>query len=50
MRDGRRHAVATVPGIQTGLVVWITVAVLGLTAVLRASHVAYDVLRVVGAV
>jgi threonine/homoserine/homoserine lactone efflux protein len=49
MRGGRRRGITTVLGIQTGLVVWITVAVLGLTAVLRASHVGYDVLRIVGA-
>jgi threonine/homoserine/homoserine lactone efflux protein len=49
MRGGRRRGITTVLGIQTGLVVWITVAVLGLTAVLRASHVGYDVLRIAGA-
>ncbi len=49
VRGGRRRGVATVLGIQTGLVLWITAAVLGLAALLRASEVTYTVLRVVGA-
>jgi RhtB (resistance to homoserine/threonine) family protein len=49
VRGGRRRGIATVLGIQTGLVLWITAAVLGLAALLRASEVAYTVLRVVGA-
>ncbi|SHG55023.1 resistance to homoserine/threonine (RhtB) family protein [Jatrophihabitans endophyticus] len=49
VRGGRRRGVATVLGIQTGLVVWITAAVLGLAALLRASEVAYTALRIVGA-
>ena len=49
VRGGRRRAVVTVLGIQTGLLLWITATVLGLAAVLRASEVAYTVLRVVGA-
>jgi threonine/homoserine/homoserine lactone efflux protein len=48
-RGGVRRGLATVVGVNTGLVVWVAVAALGLAAVLRASHVAYDVLRVVGA-
>lgn len=50
VRGGRRRGVATVLGIQTGLLLWITAAVLGLAALLRASEVAYTVLRIVGAV
>jgi threonine/homoserine/homoserine lactone efflux protein len=50
MAGGRRRGVAAVLGIQTGLVVWITAAALGLAALLRASEVAFDVLRVAGAV
>jgi threonine/homoserine/homoserine lactone efflux protein len=50
VRGGRRRGLATVLGIQTGLLLWITAAVLGLAALLRASEVAYTVLRVVGAV
>lgn len=49
VRGGRRRAIATVLGIQTGLLLWITAAVLGLVALLHASEVAYGVLRVVGA-
>ena len=49
VRGGRRRGLATVLGIQTGLLLWITAAVLGLAALLRASEVAYTVLRVVGA-
>jgi threonine/homoserine/homoserine lactone efflux protein len=41
--------VATVLGIQTGLLLWINATVLGLAALLRASEVAYTMLRVVGA-
>jgi threonine/homoserine/homoserine lactone efflux protein len=50
VRGGRRRGLATVLGIQTGLLLWITAAVLGLAALLPASEVAYTVLRVVGAV
>ena len=49
VRGGRRQAVWTALGIETGLVVWVVVAVLGLSAVLRASEVAYLILRLVGA-
>ncbi|WP_375483185.1 LysE family translocator [uncultured Jatrophihabitans sp.] len=47
---GRRRGVAAVAGIQSGLVVWIVAAALGLAALLRASEIAFDVLRVAGAV
>lgn len=50
VRGGRARGMATVLGIQTGLLLWITAAVLGLAALLRASEVAYTVLRVAGAV
>lgn len=49
VRGGRRLGVATVLGIQTGLAIWITAAILGLSALLRASEVAYTTLRIVGA-
>jgi threonine/homoserine/homoserine lactone efflux protein len=49
LRGGRRRGFATVVGIQVGLVVWVVAAALGLAALLRASEIAYDVLRVVGA-
>jgi threonine/homoserine/homoserine lactone efflux protein len=48
LRGGRRRAAATVLGVLTGLVVWVVAASLGLSAVLRASHTGYDVLRYVG--
>lgn len=47
--DGRRTATLTAVGILTGLAVWICAAALGLTALLRASHDGYTVLRIVGA-
>jgi threonine/homoserine/homoserine lactone efflux protein len=46
----RRAGFLTVLGNETGVFVWGTVAALGLTALLAASEVAYDVMRVVGAV
>jgi threonine/homoserine/homoserine lactone efflux protein len=49
VRGGRSRGLATAAGILTGLTVWIGVAALGLAAVLRASEVAYDVLRIAGA-
>jgi threonine/homoserine/homoserine lactone efflux protein len=48
LRGGRRRAVGTVVGVLTGLVVWVVSASLGLSALLRASHTGYDVLRYVG--
>jgi threonine/homoserine/homoserine lactone efflux protein len=50
VRGGRQVAVRTVGGVLSGLTVWVVTAVLGLSAVLRASHDAYVGLRVVGAV
>lgn len=49
VRGGRSCGAATAAGILVGLTVWVGVAALGLAAVLRASEVAYGVLRVVGA-
>src|SRR4051812_1030637 len=49
LRGGRRRAVATVIGVLTGLTIWAVSASLGLSALLRASHTGYDVLRIVGA-
>ncbi|MFI0895462.1 LysE family translocator [Streptomyces sp. NPDC020983] len=46
----RRAGFLTVLGNETGVFVWGTVAAFGLTALLAASQVAYDVMRVVGAV
>lgn len=49
VRRGRAHGWATAAGTLTGLAVWAAAAALGLAAVLRASEVAYDVLRIAGA-
>lgn len=50
LRGGRGQAVWTVLGVLSGLTIWVSVAALGLSAVLRASHDAYLALRIVGAV
>ena len=50
VRGGRATAARTVLGVLRGLSVWVVTAVLGLSAVLRASHDAYLVLRLAGAV
>ncbi|WP_326596067.1 LysE family translocator [Streptomyces sp. NBC_01803] len=47
---GRRTGMMTVLGNETGVFLWGVFAALGLTALLDASEVAYDVLRLVGAV
>ncbi|GAA2449850.1 LysE family translocator [Streptomyces macrosporus] len=47
---GRRDGMATVLGNETGVFVWGVVAAFGLTALLTASRLAYDAMRVVGAV
>jgi threonine/homoserine/homoserine lactone efflux protein len=49
IKGGRRVAVRTVLGVLSGLTVWVVTAVLGVSAVLRASHDAYIGLRIVGA-
>src|SRR5215218_4066398 len=46
---GRREAVATAAGIVGGLFVWGAAAAVGVSALLTASDVAYDVLRYAGA-
>lgn len=46
----RRAGFLTVLGNESGVFVWGTVAAFGLTALLAASQVAYDVMRVVGAI
>ena len=48
LRGGRRRAIATVIGVLSGLSVWVVATSLGLSALLRASHTGYDVLRYVG--
>ena len=47
---GRRaEAWGVVLGIQTGTLIWGTLSSLGVTALLAASHAAYDAVRLVGA-
>jgi threonine/homoserine/homoserine lactone efflux protein len=46
----KRAGFLTVLGNETGVFIWGVVAALGLTALLAASEVAYDVMRIVGAV
>jgi threonine/homoserine/homoserine lactone efflux protein len=50
IREGRPRARRTVLGVLTGLTIWAGCAVLGLSALLRASHDGYLALRLVGAV
>lgn len=50
MHGGRRTGALTAIGNLCGLAVWVAVAALGLAAVLRASEIGYDVLRVAGAI
>ncbi|GAA4420049.1 LysE family translocator [Actinokineospora soli] len=47
-RGGRKAAVATVAGMEVGVAVWALAAALGLSVLLVASEIAYQVLRVVG--
>jgi threonine/homoserine/homoserine lactone efflux protein len=49
LRGGRRQGVLTALGNLVGLTVWVTSAVLGITALLHASEVGYNVLRAAGA-
>lgn len=46
---GRRHGMMAVLGNETGVFIWGVVAALGLTALLTASRLAYDVMRFSGA-
>ncbi|AXB45540.1 LysE family translocator [Amycolatopsis albispora] len=45
---GRRAAFATVAGIETGVLIWAVAAALGISALLTASEIAYQVLRITG--
>jgi threonine/homoserine/homoserine lactone efflux protein len=49
LTKGRREAAATGAGIIAGLFVWGAAAAVGVSALLTASHIAYEVLRYVGA-
>jgi threonine/homoserine/homoserine lactone efflux protein len=48
LRGGRSRGVATAAGNLLGLAVWVAAAALGLSALLRASHLGYEVLRIAG--
>lgn len=48
VRGGRRAALATVAGLEAGVAVWAAAAGLGLSVLLVASEVAYQVLRIAG--
>jgi threonine/homoserine/homoserine lactone efflux protein len=50
LRGGRSYALASAVGCAIGLVCWGLVAAFGLTALVTASRVGYNVLRVAGAV
>ena len=50
VRGGRRAAAFTALGVLSGATLWVVAAAFGLSALLRASHDGYFVLRVVGAV
>jgi RhtB (resistance to homoserine/threonine) family protein len=49
MLHGRRAALGTAFGVDTGLVVWTVASALGIAALVHASAVAFDVLKLVGA-
>lgn len=48
-RDGRRAALGTVVGNSIGIFVWATLSALGISSLILASEIAFDVLRVGGA-
>jgi threonine/homoserine/homoserine lactone efflux protein len=50
LRGGRRCGQVTAAGVLTGLLLWAIAAALGLSALLKASRVGYDILRYAGAV
>lgn len=47
--DGRRTGMAAVLGNECGVLLWGLAAAFGLSALLLASHIAYDVMRIAGA-
>ena len=49
LRGGRRAGWITTCGTMSGLAVWAVAAALGLSVMLRVSHVGYDILRLAGA-
>lgn len=49
MRGGTRVAARTIAGNETGVLAWALLSVLGISALVAASQVAYDALRIAGA-
>ncbi|MQY28368.1 LysE family translocator [Nocardia aurantia] len=49
VRGGRGGGLRTTAGVLCGLVVWVAAASLGLSALLRASEIGYNVLKIAGA-
>src|SRR6187551_2628810 len=49
-RDGRGRAVSTVVGNSVGVLTWAALSAIGVSSLILASEIAYDVLRVGGAV
>jgi threonine/homoserine/homoserine lactone efflux protein len=49
LRGGRRAGWVTAGGTLSGLLVWATAAAFGLSALLQASTIGYDILRLAGA-
>jgi threonine/homoserine/homoserine lactone efflux protein len=49
VRGGRSGGARTAAGVLCGLTVWIAATALGLSALLRASEVGYEVLKITGA-
>jgi len=47
---GRRSGVLAALGVSIGLTIWTIAAALGIAALLRASEVGFDILKIVGAV
>jgi RhtB (resistance to homoserine/threonine) family protein len=46
---GRRYGIVSATGVSLGLLLWATASALGVSALLTASTLAYDVLRLAGA-
>jgi threonine/homoserine/homoserine lactone efflux protein len=49
VRGGRRGGATTAAGVLTGLVVWVAATAVGLSALLQASELGYDALKIAGA-
>ncbi|HZD00448.1 MAG TPA: LysE family translocator [Actinomycetes bacterium] len=49
LRGGRRRAFRTIVGNELGVMMWGLLSVLGISALVAASRIAFDVLRLVGA-